>query len=101
MSEKITKEKLNSANALINEHLCNFISDKFLRQPKNKEGLNVSQNVYASLVGLSSSTISKIKSSSGYDLPFSTIYNICRHEKYSLKLLFQEFEEKYGENIPE
>ncbi|PNW27290.1 helix-turn-helix domain-containing protein [Formosa algae] len=101
MSEKINRDKLNKANALINMHLCNFISDKFLKDPKNRNGVEISQNSYAQLVGLSSSTLTKIKSSTGYDIPFSTLYNICRHEKYSIKTLFKEFEEKYGINIPE
>ena len=101
MNDKLNKEQFNKANTLINKHLCNFIAYKFLREPKNEKGKIVSQNEYSYLVGLSSSTISKIKSSSGYDLPISTIYNICRHEKYSLKKLFQEFEDKFGVNIPE
>jgi hypothetical protein len=46
-------------------------------------------------------TISKLKSTDGYDIPLSTIYNICRHERYSLKKLFDEFEKEYGKNIPD
>lgn len=100
MPKKIIKEELNTSNALLNKHLCNFIADKFLRNFKDQNGEEISQNQYADLCGLSSSTISKLKTSNGYDLPISTIYNICRHERFSLKILFSEFEEKFGINIP-
>lgn len=99
--EKITKEEVNKANALVNKYLCNFISDKFLRVFRNQEGIEISQNQYSKSCGLSSSTITKLKEDKGYDLPMSTIYNICRHEQYPLKTLFKEFEEKYGVNIQE
>lgn len=101
MAQKINKEQLNTKNALVNKYLCNFIADKFLRTFHDQKGSQISQNQYADLCGLSSSTISKLKTSDGYDLPISTIYNICRHERYSLKKFFTEFEEKYGVNIPE
>lgn len=93
-------DKHNKANSLMNKKLCNFIADKFLRAFYDKDGSKISQNKYASQCGLSSSTISKIKSNSGYDMPISTIYNICRREEYSLKKLFTEFEDLYGENFP-
>lgn len=101
MAKKDIKEQLNSKNALLNKYLCNFIADTFLRTFRDHNGAEISQNQYAILCGLSSSTISKLKSSEGYDLPISTIYNICRHERYSLKKFFNEFEKKYGDNIPE
>lgn len=90
----------NKANSIMNKKLCNFIANKFLRTFKDKEGNKISQNKYAKYCGLSSSTISKIKSEDGYDLPISTIYNICRHERYSLNDFFSEFENLYGENLP-
>lgn len=95
------KNELNKANALVNKYLCNFISEKFLQLYYDQNGNSISQNKYASLCGLSSSTISKLKDSDGYDIPMTTIYNICRHEKYSLKKFFTEFEFMYGINIPE
>lgn len=100
MSNKTDKKKINKANALVNKYLCTFIFDMFLINPKNQQGIEVSQNQYAKLCGLSSSTITKLKEPEGYDVPMSTIYNICRHEKYSLKKFFREFEIKYGVNIP-
>jgi len=101
MDTNINKAQLTSKNALVNKFLCNFIADKFLRTFRDQKGFIISQNQYANLCGLSSSTISKIKTIDGYDLPISTIYNICRHEQYPLKKFFSEFEEKYGINIPE
>lgn len=100
MENNTDKNEINKANALVNKYLCAFIFEKFLIKPKNQQGIEVSQNQYAKLCGLSSSTITKLKESSGYDLPMSTIYNICRHEKYSLQQFYKEFEIKYGVNIP-
>ena len=93
---KNNKDQLNIA---IYRDLCNFISNKFLREFRDENGNQISQNLYAEKCGLSSSTISKIKESNGYDIPFSTILCICLFEKFSLSKLFQEFEKKYGERI--
>jgi len=100
-SELINKNELSSKNALVNKYLCNFIASKFLKTFHDQNKNEISQNSYANLCGISSSTISKLKSTSGYDIPLSTIYNICRHEKYSLRMLFDEFEKEYGMNIPD
>lgn len=97
----IHKGEFNKNNASVNKFLCAFIFDKFLKSPKNRDGIEISQNQYAKSCGLSSSTLTKLKESEGYDIPMSTIYNICRHEKYSLSTLFKEFENKYGVNIPQ
>ncbi|MDO5978791.1 hypothetical protein [Flavivirga spongiicola] len=97
---KKSKDELNKANALVNRYLCNFIANKFLQTFHDQDGNVISQNKYASSCGLSSSTLSKLKSSEGYDIPMATIYNICRQERYSLKSLFEEFEKNYGVNIP-
>lgn len=101
MSKKSNKEDINKTNALVNKYLCNFIAAKFLVNPRDQAGKEISQNKYADLCGLSSSTLTKLNGSNGYDIPMSTIYNICRHERYSLKKLFEEFEKEYGVNIPE
>ena len=93
-------EKHNKTNFIVNKKLCNFIAEKFLRKFYDKQGNEISQNKYAAMCGLSSSTISKIKTEEGYDLPISTIYNICRQENYSLNKLFSEFEQTYGKNFP-
>ncbi|RXM65831.1 hypothetical protein BOQ60_08765 [Chryseobacterium sp. CH1] len=95
------KDVLNRKNALVNKHLCNFIESKFLREYYDQEGNIVSQNKYAKLCGITSSTISKLKLSEGYDVPMSTIYNILRHERYSLENFFKEFENSKGINIPD
>lgn len=95
------KDVLNRKNALVNKHLCNFIESKFLREYHDQEGNIISQNKYAKLCGITSSTISKLKLSEGYDVPMSTIYNILRHESYSLELFFREFENAEGINIPD
>lgn len=98
---EIQKGEFNTNNALVNKFLCAFIYDKFIKNPKNSDGAVISQNQYAILCGLSSSTLTKLKLPEGYDIPISTIYSICRHEKYSLQKFFKEFEKKYGFNIPQ
>ncbi len=95
------KEILNSKNALVNKHLCNFIEAKFLREYRNQLGETISQNEYAKLCGITSSTISKLKLQDGYNIPMSTIYSILRHEQYSLERFFKEFENAKGINIPD
>lgn len=95
------KEVRNRKNALVNKHLCNFIEGKFLREYRNQQGEILSQNEYAKLCGITSSTISKLKLPEGYNIPMSTIYNILRHEQYSLERFFKEFENSKGINIPD
>ncbi|MFN3773479.1 hypothetical protein [Cloacibacterium normanense] len=95
------KEILNKKNSLVNKHLCNFIESKFLREYHDQKGKIISQNEYAKLCGITSSTISKIKLPDGYNIPLSTIYNILRHERYSLEKFFKEFEDEKGINIPD
>lgn len=93
------KEILNRKNALVNKHLCNFIESKFLREYRNQDSKVISQNEYAKLCGITSSTISKLKLHEGYNVPMSTIYNILRHERYSLEKFFKEFENAKGIDI--
>lgn len=97
----LDKEVLNSKNALVNKHLCNFIESKFLREYHNQKGEIISQNEYAKQCGITSSTISKLKLPEGYNIPMSTIYNVLRHEQYSLEKFFKEFENAKGINIPD
>ncbi|WP_312822756.1 hypothetical protein [Epilithonimonas sp.] len=97
----LDKEVLNDKNALVNKHLCNFIESKFLREYHNQKGEVISQNEYAKLCGITSSTISKLKLPEGYNIPMSTIYNVLRHEQYSLEQFFKEFEKEKGINIPD
>ena len=99
MTINSTKDQYNKKNYLVNKYLCNFIELKFLRKFLDQNGNEISQNDYARLCGTTSSTITKMKKPEGYDIPISTVYNICRHEKYSLKKLFTEFEDIYGEDI--
>jgi len=99
MTVKSINNEANKKNYFFNKYLCNFIDAKFLRKLQDQNGNIISQNKYAKLCGITSSTITKMKKPEGYDVPFSTIYNICRHEKYSLQKFFTEFESSYGENI--
>jgi len=95
------KDVLNTKNTLVNKHLCNFIESKFLREYRDQDGKVITQNKYAKMCGITSSTISKLKLEEGYNIPMSTIYNILRHERYSLEKFFKEFESEKGINIPD
>ncbi|KUG13002.1 helix-turn-helix domain-containing protein [Elizabethkingia miricola] len=95
------KDVLNTKNTLVNKHLCNFIESKFLREYRDQNGKVITQNKYAKMCGITSSTISKLKLEEGYNIPMSTIYNILRHERYSLEKFFKEFESAKGINIPD
>lgn len=92
------REDVVSRNTLVNKYICNFITRKWLLDFKH-EGKTISHNVYAKLSGLSASTISKIKEDKGYQIPLSTIYNICQKENIPLSDFFKEFEKEYGVNI--
>ncbi|MHA6697171.1 helix-turn-helix domain-containing protein [Chryseobacterium sp. A321] len=91
----------NTSEAYLQKYICQFIASKFLVDLKDDNGKTISQNEYAKLCGLSSSTMTKIKSTNGYDIPLSTLYKICRQENISLGDLLKEFEEKYGTNLPD
>lgn len=94
-------DNLKTKNAYVKKALCNFITDKFLLNLKDGAGNTLTQNKYAKNVGVTSSTITKLKSDQGYNIPFVTIYSILRFENYSLKKFFDEFENQFGKNIVE
>lgn len=93
------KEDLNKLNALVNKYLCNFIVKKFFSPYRDEDGIETSQNVYSENCGVASSTLTKLKSPDGYNIPMTTVYSICRFEKCSLEDFFSEFEKEYGTNI--
>jgi len=82
---------------LANKLICNFITDKFLSPPKDRDGNEISQNQYALDLGISSSVLTKMKRDEGYDIPFSTIYIICEREKISVSKLFILIEKEFSD----
>lgn len=93
------KDDLKKLNALVNKYLCNFIAKKFFSPYCDEDGVETSQNEYSENCGVASSTLTKLKSPDGYNIPMTTVYSICRFEKYSLEDFFSEFEKEYGTNI--
>lgn len=75
--------------------MCNFIADKWINNRLDSNGKPVSKTKYANECDLATSTITKIVSSDGYNLPFQTIVKICKKEETSLSDFFSEFEKKY------
>ncbi|GAQ15693.1 hypothetical protein MODO_3393 [Myroides odoratimimus] len=90
---------MGEKNFVLNRSICEFISKEFFNPFKNEKGDEIPLNQYAKNCNLASSTISKINNGKGYDIPFSTIYNILRYEKVVLKDFFLKFEMQYP-NIP-
>lgn len=74
----------------LNKNLCLFIKRKFF-SPYKINGEPTSLNKYAKACNLSSSTISKINDSTGYNIPVSTIFLITQFEKVNLADFFKEF----------
>lgn len=82
----------NKQRKSINKLVCNYINKKYLNSPTDQDGNPISQNNYASLIGISSSVLTKMKEDEGYRIPLSTIYNICQNENITLTEFFSEFE---------
>lgn len=80
---------------LIFKHMCNFIAEKWINGRLDSNGKSVSKAKYADECDLAKSTITKIASSEGYNLPFLTIVKICKKEEFPLSQFFLEFEKKY------
>lgn len=74
----------------LNKNLCLFIKKKFF-SPFKINGKEVSLNKYAEACNLAKSTISKISSTEGYDIPVSTIYVITNFEGTDLASFFTHF----------
>lgn len=80
----------NESITKLNKNLCQFIKKKFFN-PFKINGEVTSLNKYAKACNLSSSTISKISESDGYNIPVSTIYLITEFEGTDLETFFKEF----------
>ena len=74
----------------LNKNICMFIVTKYFN-PFKINGTETSLNKYAEACDLSSSTISKIGSQEGYNIPLSTIYAITQFQKIDLDTFFKEF----------
>lgn len=85
----------SSNDILVFKYMCNFIAEKWINGRLDSNGRPVSKAKYADECDLAKSTITKIASPDGYNLPFQTIVKICRKEETSLSQFFSEFEKKY------
>lgn len=93
---KNEKNQITSTNdMLILKHICNFITEKWINGRLDSNGRPVSKAKYADECDLAKSTVTKIASSDGYNLPFQTIVKICKKEEMPLSQFFSEFEKKY------
>lgn len=82
----------------LNKLLCQFIKEKFF-SPFKINGLATTQNKYAKACNLTSSTISKINSPEGYDIPTFTLFKLCSFENIPMSDLFKKFEEYLSSKV--
>ncbi|MDP2160846.1 MAG: hypothetical protein Q8K02_10215 [Flavobacterium sp.] len=99
MLEKNTNNNGSNRNILINKHVCNFISKKWILNRLDSKGKEVTRRQYAKDCNLATSTITKILVPDGYNIPLSTINSICQKEGMPLSEFFLEFEKIYGISI--
>ncbi|WP_116787828.1 hypothetical protein [Flavobacterium psychrotrophum] len=89
------KQSINTDDELIFKNMCIFIAEKWIIGRRDSNGELVSMTKYAYECNLATTTITKIVSSEGYNLPFQTLLKICKKEEISLSQFFTEFEQKY------
>jgi len=86
-------------NMLVNKYVCNFIAKKWIINRLDSKGKVVTMRQYAKDCNLATSTITKILTPDGYNIPLTTINNICQKEKTPLSQFFIAFEKEYGISI--
>lgn len=86
-------------NMLVNKYVCNFIAKKWIINRLDSEGKVITMRHYAKECNLATSTITKILTPTGYNIPLTTINNICQKEKTPLSQFFIAFEKEYGISI--
>jgi len=91
------KDLFNHANKLI----CNFITQKFIyKYPTEQENNKVSLRKYEDKCGIVHTTLQKLVSENGYNIPMAVLIVILHYENMSLSLFFKEFEQFYGTKYP-
>ncbi|MDM1047340.1 MULTISPECIES: hypothetical protein [Sphingobacterium] len=79
-------------NVDFENELLNFIRIKFL-EPIKINGNKPTIRQYEDLTSIGRTTITKLTKSQGYDVPFSTIFKICKYAEIPLSDFFSQFEE--------
>ncbi|HEY1193913.1 MAG: hypothetical protein J7574_14030 [Flavobacterium sp.] len=80
---------------LSKKHICNFIAKKWIIGKKDEQGKELSYTAYGNQCDLATSTISKIASDGGYNIPINTLIKILRKEEMTLSQFFIECEKEY------
>lgn len=100
--KKLQTKKSNidtERNMLVNKYVCNFIAKRFIINRLDSKGKIVTMRQYAKDCNLATSTITKILTPDGYNIPLTTINNICQKEEIPLSHFFTDFEKEYGISI--
>ena len=97
--EKNNSNNESQRNVLVNKYVCNFISKKWIINRIDANGKIVTMRKYAGDCNLATSTITKILTPDGYNIPLATISSICQKENTPLSKFFIEFEKEYGISI--
>ncbi|MCC9066029.1 hypothetical protein ACHRV1_16040 [Flavobacterium aquidurense] len=86
---------LGPEGMLSKKHICNFIAKKWIVDKKDEYGKDISFTSYGNQCDLVTSTISKIASDEGYNIPINTLIKILRKEEMTLSQFFIECEREY------
>lgn len=81
---------------LSQKQVCNFIAKKWIIDRRDEQGKIVSFTSYGNQCDLVTSTISKIASDEGYNIPINTLIKILRKEEMTLSQFFIECEKEYN-----
>ncbi len=82
------------SSAELYKNLCLFIKHKYF-SPFKIDGEEVSLHKYAAACNMSPSTVARINKAEGYNVPWSTIFKLCKFEKIPVGTFIQEFENTY------
>lgn len=77
------------------KQICNFIAQKWIIGKKDESGKDLSFTAYGNQCDLATSTISKIASEEGYNIPIDTLMKILRKEEMTMSQFFIECEREY------
>jgi len=84
------KDLFNHANKLI----CNFLTQKFIyKYATEQENKKVSLRKYEDKSGIVHTTLQKLVSENGYNIPMAVLVVILHYENVPLSVFFKEFEQ--------
>lgn len=96
MNSKKLNTKVENKDLFLhsNKLICNFISQKFIyKYTTEEENKKVSLRKYEDKTGITHTTLQKLVSDNGYNIPTAVIFVILHYENVPLSTFFKEFEQ--------